>query len=66
MTALAPSLRLGIVGAGSMGRALLRGILLSGVAPGQVWAMTKSRESAAGVAKEFGVATGTDGAAFVA
>jgi pyrroline-5-carboxylate reductase len=66
VTALAPGLRLGIVGAGSMGRALLRGILLSGTAPAQVWAITKSTESAGAVASEFGIATGTESTAFAA
>jgi pyrroline-5-carboxylate reductase len=57
--ALAPDQRLGIIGAGSMGGALLRGVLASGVAPGNVWAVTKSDVSARAVAAEFGIATQT-------
>jgi pyrroline-5-carboxylate reductase len=57
--ALAPGKRLGIIGAGAMGGALLRGVLGSGVALDQVWAATKSDASARAVANEFGVATHT-------
>ncbi|MGD0472531.1 MAG: pyrroline-5-carboxylate reductase [Candidatus Velthaea sp.] len=62
--ALAPNMQLGIVGAGAMGGALLRGILASGVAPDAVWAATKSEASARAVADELGVATCTSYAAF--
>jgi pyrroline-5-carboxylate reductase len=57
--ALAPGQRLGIIGAGAMGGALLRGVLGSGVALDAVWAATKSHASAHGVASEFGIATHT-------
>jgi pyrroline-5-carboxylate reductase len=57
--ALAPGTRLGIIGAGAMGGALLRGVLASGVPLDAVWAATKSAASARTVADEFGVATHT-------
>jgi len=53
-------LRLGLIGAGAMGRALLRGILLAGSPTGNVWAATRSSESARAVAEEFGVRTTVD------
>lgn len=52
-------MRLGIIGAGAMGGALLRGVLASGVPLDAVWAATKSEASARTVAGEFGVATHT-------
>jgi pyrroline-5-carboxylate reductase len=52
-------MRLGIIGAGAMGGALLRGVLASGVPLDAVWAATKSEASARAVAGEFGVATHT-------
>lgn len=52
-------MRLGIIGAGAMGGALLRGVLASGVPLDAVWAATKSETSARAVAGEFGVATHT-------
>lgn len=58
-TALAPDVRLGIVGAGAMGRALLRGVLASGVGAERLWAATKSEASAREVAAELGVSTAT-------
>jgi pyrroline-5-carboxylate reductase len=57
--ALAPETRLGVIGAGAMGGALLRGVLASGVASTNVWAATKSQPSARAVASEFGVAAHT-------
>ncbi|HEY4139040.1 MAG TPA: NAD(P)-binding domain-containing protein, partial [Casimicrobiaceae bacterium] len=57
--ALAPGTRLGIIGAGAMGGALLRGVLGSGVPFSAVWAATKSESSARIVANEFGVAAHT-------
>ena len=60
IVALDPGKRLGIIGAGSMGGALLRGVLASGVARADVWAATKSRASAEAVAREFGIVTQTD------
>ena len=57
--ALAPGLRLGIIGAGAMGGALLRGVLGSGVARDTVWVATKSDASARVVASEFGIAVHT-------
>jgi pyrroline-5-carboxylate reductase len=57
--ALAPGTRLGIIGAGAMGGALLRGVLGSGVPLDDVWAVTKSEASARTVAGEFGVTTRT-------
>jgi pyrroline-5-carboxylate reductase len=56
---LAADTKLGIVGAGAMGGALLRGILVSGVAPRGIWAATKSDASAQAIADELGVATCT-------
>ena len=57
--ALSPGTRLGIIGAGAMGGALLRGVLASGVPPDAVWAATASDASARMVAHEFGIATHT-------
>ncbi len=59
VAALAPGSRLGIIGAGSMGGALLRGVLGSGVPLDAVWAATKSATSAHIVASEFGIAAHT-------
>jgi len=59
VAALAPGKRIGIIGAGAMGGALLRGVLGSGVALDAVWAATKSDASARTVASEFGIATHT-------
>ncbi len=59
VAALDPGTRLGIIGAGSMGGALLRGVLSSGVARDAVWAATKSGASAEAVAREFGVTAQT-------
>jgi len=52
-------MRLGVIGAGAMGGALLRGVLASGVPLDAVWAATKSEASARAVAGEFGVTTRT-------
>jgi len=52
-------MRLGIIGAGAMGGALLRGVLASGVPLDAVWAATKSEASARAVAHEFGVTAQT-------
>jgi pyrroline-5-carboxylate reductase len=57
--ALAPGQRLGIIGAGAMGGALLRGVLGSGVPIEAVWAATKSEVSARVIAGEFGIAAHT-------
>lgn len=57
--ALNPGTRLGIIGAGAMGGALLRGVLASGVAPEAVWAATKSAASARAIEGELGIATRT-------
>lgn len=51
--------RYGIVGAGVMGGALLRGLLDHGVAPSDVWATAASEETCARVSREFGIACGT-------
>jgi pyrroline-5-carboxylate reductase len=59
VAALAPGKRIGVIGAGAMGGALLRGVLGSGVALDAVWAATKSDASARTVAGEFGIATHT-------
>ena len=64
--ALDPHHRLGVIGAGAMGRSLLRGMLLSGVASEQVWAATKSPGSARAVADEFGIRVEVDYRAVVA
>jgi len=58
--------RIGIVGAGAMGRALLRGFLAGGVPPERLWAATHSGGSAAEVEAELGVTTRVDYATFVA
>ncbi|MGA2393454.1 MAG: pyrroline-5-carboxylate reductase [Candidatus Lustribacter sp.] len=57
--ALAPGTRLGVIGAGAMGGALVRGVLASGVALDAVWAATKSAASARAIANEFGVSAYT-------
>src|SRR5580700_10426478 len=57
--ALAPGTRLGVIGAGAMGGALIRGVLASGVALDAVWAATKSAASARAIANELGVAAHT-------
>jgi pyrroline-5-carboxylate reductase len=57
--ALAADSKLGIVGAGAMGGALLRGILASGVPSGSLWAATKSDASARVAADELGIPTCT-------
>ena len=57
--ALAPGTRLGVIGAGAMGGALVRGVLASGVTLDAVWAATKSAASARAVANEFGVSAYT-------
>lgn len=57
--ALALGQRLGIIGAGAMGGALLRGVLGSGVPLDAVWAATKSDASARVIASEFGIAAHT-------
>ena len=57
--ALAPGTRLGVIGAGAMGGALLRGVLGTGVALDAVWAATKSPTSAHAIAHEFGVTATT-------
>ena len=62
--ALAPGTTLGIVGAGAMGGALLRGVLASGVPQSRVSAATKSDTSARAIAAELGIATGTNYRAF--
>jgi pyrroline-5-carboxylate reductase len=59
-------MRLGVVGAGKMGGALLRGFMRSGVAPEQCWATTKSSSSASAAARVFGIATATDVGGFAA
>lgn len=55
---------LGILGAGVMGRALLRGLLATR-APYSFWAATKSDASAAEVRREFGIEAVTDAAPLV-
>jgi pyrroline-5-carboxylate reductase len=62
--ALAPGTTLGIVGAGAMGGALLRGVLASGVPQSRVSAATKSDASARAIAAELGIAAGTNYRAF--
>lgn len=57
--ALAPGTRLGVIGAGAMGGALVRGVLASGVALDAVWAATKSAASARAIANELGVSAHT-------
>ena len=53
---LPPGRRLGVVGAGVMGRALLRGLFDAAlVAPAQVWASARSQETCDEVAAELGV-----------
>jgi pyrroline-5-carboxylate reductase len=64
--AIATDVRLGVVGAGAMGRAILRGVLASGVPPTQLWAATHADESAAAVEAELGVTTRADYGRFVA
>ncbi|MGH7728286.1 MAG: pyrroline-5-carboxylate reductase [Vulcanimicrobiaceae bacterium] len=56
LRALEAGMQLGVVGAGAMGSALLRGLLGEGVAPKQLWAATRTPESAAAVAHALGIA----------
>jgi pyrroline-5-carboxylate reductase len=49
----------GVVGAGVMGTALLRGLLEHGVAPEACWATAASEETCTSVTREFGVACTT-------
>jgi pyrroline-5-carboxylate reductase len=49
-----------------MGRALLRGVLASGVPAQALWGATKSEDSAAAVSDELGIAVGTSYADFAA
>lgn len=67
-TLLAPGATLGVVGAGSMGGAILRGLLASGVPAAQLWATTKSEASARAVECELSVTarTASDGLAATA
>jgi pyrroline-5-carboxylate reductase len=65
-TTFAPGVRLGVIGAGAMGRAILRGLLASGVAADQLWAATRSADSAAAVERELGVRSSDAYAAFIA
>ena len=58
-SALRAGERLGVVGAGAMGRALLRGVLASGAEPAMLWAATRSVASAGAVGAELGIAAGT-------
>jgi pyrroline-5-carboxylate reductase len=64
--AFAPGVRLGIVGAGAMGRAILRGLLASGVPADRLWAATRSADSAAAVERELGVRSSDAYGAFIA
>jgi pyrroline-5-carboxylate reductase len=63
---LAPGTTLGVAGAGSMGGAILRGLLASGVSPAQLWATTKTDASAREVEGELAVNTQTSPAALAA
>ena len=65
-TAFDDGIRLGVVGAGAMGRAILRGVLESGVARQALWAATHSDDSAAAVEAELAVPTRSRYASFVA
>ncbi|MGD0051821.1 MAG: pyrroline-5-carboxylate reductase [Vulcanimicrobiaceae bacterium] len=47
--------RYGVVGAGVMGGALLRGLLEHGVPPADCWATAASEETCARIAREYGV-----------
>lgn len=49
------NLKIGVVGAGVMGKALIRGLMNAGVAAEKVWASAKTQDSCALVAKELGV-----------
>jgi pyrroline-5-carboxylate reductase len=53
------SRRYGVVGAGVMGSALLRGLLDHGVAPSDCWATAASEETCARIIEEYGVACTT-------
>jgi len=63
--ALAKGTRLGVVGAGAMGRALLRGLLQSGVGTEQLWAATHSSASAEAVRADLAVRASDAYAPFV-
>lgn len=63
---LAPGRTLGIVGAGVMGRTVLRGLLDAGlVARRQVWAGAKTAATCEEVARDLGIEAATDYDAFV-
>ncbi len=63
---LPPGRTLGIVGAGVMGRALLKGLLHTGqVKAADVWASTKTEASAAEVSQELGIRAANDYRDFV-
>lgn len=60
-TILAPGRTLGVIGAGVMGRTLIKGLLAGGlVEPEQVWAGAKTEASCARVWREFHVAGALD------
>jgi pyrroline-5-carboxylate reductase len=63
---LAPGRTLGVIGAGIMGRTLVRGLLDAGLAtPAQVWAGARSEASCARAARELGIAAAVDYRAFL-
>ncbi|MCT1458663.1 pyrroline-5-carboxylate reductase [Aestuariimicrobium sp. p3-SID1156] len=54
--------RLAVIGAGSMGSAIIGGLLRAGVAPDQVVATTRTQGSGAKLAADLGIGTTTDNA----
>lgn len=58
---LKPNRTLGVIGAGIMGRTLIKGLLDAGLmAPAQIWATAKSEASCRRVTREFGIAASVD------
>ena len=58
---LAANQTLGVIGCGTMGEAIVRGVLQSGnLLPAQIFASDARAEIAAGLASKHGIRTGTD------
>ncbi len=61
ITLMAPGRTLGVIGAGVMGQALLKGLIQSGhIERRQAWASTKTEQSAEEVARDLGVTASRD------
>lgn len=49
------SIRIGFIGAGNMASSIITGLLANGYSADQIWASTRTAESAAGLKKRFGL-----------